>query len=85
MTLNLGVGWLCISSGDFVVQVNIFLSDGAFRIVGDGLPAGLLGEAGIIRVGKCPVDAVGKNPRTTCIAPRIRCAGGLSFRECRPR
>ena len=60
MTLNLGVGWLCISSGDFVVQVNIFLGDGAFRIVGDGLPAGLLGEAGIIRVGQCPIDAVGK-------------------------
>ena len=28
--------------------------------MGDGFPAGLFGEAGIIRVGKRPVDTVGK-------------------------
>ena len=28
--------------------------------MGDGFPTGLFGEAGIIRVGKRPVDAVGK-------------------------
>ena len=30
MMLNFGVGWLCISSGHFVVKVNVFLASDDF-------------------------------------------------------
>ena len=84
MMLNLGVGRLCMSSGYFVINVDVSLGNGTFRIIRNGFPAGLLGE-GSIRARSVSSRCRWQNPRLICIVPRSRCADGLSSPVCRLR